>query len=537
MRFRIFPLLSLVGTLLATVATTRAVTPESAEVVAVIDRGLKYLDNATDTRLGGQCLIGLCMIKNGRPATHPKVVEALKACEGNARSADSQDNYSTGLAIIFLCELDAARHRAVADAYLKSLLKRQQNGGGWGYPGSQQGDTSQVQYAALGLWTADANGLDVPQPVVERLCAYLMRTQDPSGAWGYQSTDPGNYTRVNQNDVRHSLAAAGLGSLYICADMLKIHGHQEAKPENGLPPALRVVESKAEADKRKAKSRSKVIDGELLRRFAGDGNAWFDRHFKVQTQEYNHYYLYAFERYASYREKVEGTKESEPDWYNQIFDYLQRTQKPSGAWLGQDNEVVATTFAVLCLSRSSKKSIDKIRSLGEGTLLGGMGLPDSTVDLQERDGKILETPLAGSVDELLAIAEDPDNPQLARLAAMQTVVSLEGDVTKRAGQITRLRSLVAAGPFESRLVAVKTLGKIRDLDNVPVLIYALSDPISPTSPDYRIVREADKALRFVSRKFAGVGLPDEPNAQQVRDAIKAWKSWYMSIRPDAEFLD
>jgi hypothetical protein len=216
---------------------------------------------------------------------------------------------------------------------------------------------------------------------------------------------------------------------------------------------------------------------------------------------------------------------------------LWRTQNSGGDWVGQDNNVIATTFAVLCLSRSSKKALEKVKSLGEGTLLGGMGLPESTVDLQERDGKVVETPLAGSVDELLAILEDPANPQLARLAASQTAVSLEGDVTKRAGQIVRLRSLVSSGPFESRLIAVKTLGKARDLDNVPVLIYALSDPISPSNPDYRIVREADKALKFISRKFAGVGMPAEPNAQQVKDAIRAWKAWYSSVRPDAEFLD
>ena len=523
--------------LLAFAAPARAVTPESAEVVAVIEKGLKFLEGSTETRLGAQCLVGLCMIKNGKPATHPKVVEALKACEGKLRSADSEDNYTVGLAIIFLCELDAHKHRALADAYLKSLLKRQQNGGGWGYPASNVGDTSQVQYATLGLWTADANGLDVPQQVVERLCAYLMRTQDPSGAWGYQANDPGNYTRVNQNEVRHSLAAAGLGSLYICADMLQLSDRKEAKSDNALPPALRVVESKADADRRKAKPKTKVIDGDLFRRFAADGNAWFDRHFKVQTENYNHYYLYAFERYASYREQAEGSKEREPEWYNRIFDFLQRTQQNNGSWDGQDNPTTATTFAVLCLSRSSKKSIEKIKSLGEGTLLGGMGLPPSTVDLQERDGKVVETPLAGSVDELLAIIEDPANPQLARLAGSESAVSLDGDVTRRAGQITRLRSLVTAGPFESRLVAVKTLGKVRDLDNVPVLIYALSDPISPTSPDYRIVREADKALKFISRKFAGVGLPSEPSPTQVRDAIKSWKAWYLSIRPDAEFLD
>jgi hypothetical protein len=75
------------------------------------------------------------------------------------------------------------------------------------------------------------------------------------------------------------------------------------------------------------------------------------------------------------------------------------------------------------------------------------------------------------------------------------------------------------------------LGKFREMDNVPLLIYALTDP------DVRIVLEADRGLRFISRKFGGVGLPAQPTQQQVRDAQAAWKAWFLSIRPDAEFLD
>ncbi len=511
-----------------------AVTPESAEVVEVIERGLAFLEkDATEGRLGGHCLSGLCMLKNGRPATHPKVMQALKSCQDKAKTADAEDNYSTGLAIIFICELDADRHRQLADVYLRSLLKRQQQSGGWGYPHGQTGDTSQVQYAALGMWTAHAAGLQVPQNSIERLCAYLMRTQDPTGAWGYQATDPGTYNRVKQNDIRQSLAAAGLGSLYICADLLEIHDRQAQKEEPELPPALRPVVSKADAAKRRKSLASKVIDADQVRRSTADGNTWFDRNFKVQTAQYNHYYLYGYERYASYRELAEGRVEREPEWYNQVFDFLRRTQKPSGSWTSDagTGEGVDTAFAVLCLSRSSRKSIQKIKALGEGTLLGGMGLPTSTAPKRERDGKVVETPLAGSIDEVLAIIEDPDNPQLGRLAASGEALALSGDVTKRSGQITRLRSLVSAGSFESRLVAVRTLSKARDFDNVPVLLFALTDP------DVRIVRQADKGLRFISRKFAGFGLPEEPTTADLKNIQKAWKDWFVSIRPDAELLD
>jgi hypothetical protein len=80
-------------------------------------------------------------------------------------------------------------------------------------------------------------------------------------------------------------------------------------------------------------------------------------------------------------------------------------------------------------------------------------------------------------------------------------------------------------------LAVKTLGKDRDLDNAPVLIYALTDP------DIRVVLEADRALRALSRKVDGVGLEPGATREQIAEAKKAWTAWLVSIRPDAQLLD
>jgi HEAT repeat protein len=184
------------------------------------------------------------------------------------------------------------------------------------------------------------------------------------------------------------------------------------------------------------------------------------------------------------------------------------------------------------LVRSSRQTIGRVvTDLGRGVLLGGMGLPANTADLREHEGRIIEKPLAGTLDELLALIEKSNLPDLDRLAASAEAVTLDPDVVKRSGQITRLRALVSTDAFEPRLIAVKALARVRELDNVPILIYALTDP------DLRIVREADQGLRFISRKFDGVGLPAEPKPADVKAAIAAWKAWYRSIRPNAEFLD
>jgi hypothetical protein len=214
---------------------------------------------------------------------------------------------------------------------------------------------------------------------------------------------------------------------------------------------------------------------------------------------------------------------------------LKAHQQENGQWPADEASAhISTCFAVLFLLRSSGKAVSKANpDLGEGILLGRMGLPTNTADIRERDGKVVETPLAGSIDELLTLIENPDQADLTGLAEAAGNFTLEGDVTKRSGQIERLRALVASGPYEARLVAVKALCKSRDLDNVPVLIYALTDP------DIRIVREADRGLCFLSRKFDGMGLPEDekPPPEQLQAVVKSWKGWYLSVRPDGEFLD
>jgi hypothetical protein len=491
-----------------------------------------WLEKQNDERLGGKCLMGLACYKAGRSLNHPKVQEALRACSSKLPTPDVADyNYSMGLALIFLLETEPAKNRSVAQRIVTELLKQQQPGGGWGYHGSPTGDTSQTQYPTLGLWLANSNGIDVPPQALEKVCGWLLRTQDPSGGWGYQGEDPGpsNYNRVNQSDIKPALAAAGLGSIYICADLLPAPEVKQPTDGPALPPALRPVEDQ------KTKRRATIqIDQKLLRRAMDDGNNWFIKNKNpLESSGYTHYYLYAFERYHSYRELWERKADPNPRWYNDVFAMLQKTQKPEGYWEGGDTSTIATCFSVLALVRSAQKTITKIAAaeLGKGVLLGGMGLPTNTADLQERDGKVLDKPLAGTLDELLRMLEKADDSDLVQLAESSAAIPLDTDVTKRSGQIAKLREIVTAGGFEQRLIAVKNLGRSRDFDSVPLLIYALTDP------DPQIVRVADRGLRLISRKLEGVGLPAEPKPPEIQSAIRDWKAWYQTVRPRAEFLD
>jgi hypothetical protein len=509
------------------------VTPDSPEVKAMVEKALKFLEGADDERLGAKCLVGLSFYKAGKPTNHPKILTAISACQSSAGmlggDGSAVDNYSVGLAMIFLLEIDPERHRSLAYRYLQEILRREHPQGGWGYAGEELGDTSQTQYPTLALWLAINNGIDVPMDAVQRDCGWLLRTQDPSGAWGYKGNDPGHYRRVQQSEIRPALAAAGLGSLYMCADLLKISERKPKEEKSAVPSALKPVGDPLDV---KPKAAVSELDARIVRQSLNDGNAWFRTHYGIESEGHTHYFLYALERYHSFREAYEKSPESNPRWYADIVEYLKKTHSDDGSWAGNDGVAVCTSFSALALLRSAKKTIATVvAKLGEGVLLGGLGLPKNTADLQERDGKIVESALTGTIDELLTTIEKGNTPELQRLTESPARWKLDSDVTKRSGEINRLRAVVAAGSFESRLLAVRALGRVRELDNVPVLIYALSDP------DMRVVREADKGLRFISRKFDGVGLPEEPKPEQARAAIGAWKAWYQSIRPNAEFLD
>src|SRR5262249_16071798 len=160
----------------------------------------------------------------------------------------------------------------------------------------------------------------------------------------------------------------------------------------------------------------------LVQKAILDGNYWFTQHYSLESEGHTHYYLYAYERYQSFREAANKTSDTNPKWYNDVVYMLRKTQAPEGNWNGSDGAAVSTSFARLRLRGSEKKTIATVaapKKLGDGVLLGGLGLPKNTADIQEKDGKLIESPLAGTIDELVATIEKNDTPELERLAESQ----------------------------------------------------------------------------------------------------------------------
>jgi hypothetical protein len=522
------------------VGPAQAFTPESPEVRELLDKGFEYLNTSGNSRLGGKALVGLAFHFDGADKNHPKIVEAIEACKLAAdfdATKIGEDIYSTGLAIIFLCEIDSSKYRVEIERLVESLVIRQKKCGGWGYPHgdhSLSGDTSMTQYGVLSLWKASKkNIIEMPRESIESVCNWLIRTQDPSGGWGYQGVDPGeeNYERVPQSNVRDSLTAAALGSTIICSELLNFTAPMEMEEDLSLPPTLSLVLTD---EKGEAKVIAEGVSGRRLANAIKDGHGWFAKNYRIDPDQWTYYYMYAFERYQSFRESAMGNSPREPRWYNDGVVYLREQQKEDGSWSWQgQNTSCDTAFAILFLLRSTKKSIQAtIQDTGDGMLVGGQDLPSDIRNLRIRNDRIMGKPKDGAPDELLAILEDPEHPDFEYTVDFPADFEWSDEPEERARQLARMRRLVRVESYEARSVAVRMLARSRDLDSVPVLIYAMA-----TDPDRGVTLEARNGLRFISRKFSGFDLSDEYTDAEKLGAVDSWKKWYRSIRPGAEFMN
>lgn len=516
-----------------------AYTTDSPEVTAMVDKGAKFLETSSvHPRPGGAALVALALLKSGRPESHPRVQDGVQAAQklGGSVPNNIHDNaYDVGLCLILLCELDPEQNRKPIENLLQYFLETQKPCGGWGYEGRDAGDNSMTQYGALGLWLAQRSGFEVPIPTIERLCNFILRVQDPSGAWGYQGIDPGpgNFNRVPQTDIRLTMVCAALGSLYMGSDLLNINERRrddEDKKDPNLPSFVREV--KTPEDLQKNKILTNAVDAGRVSASKNAGRNYLGGHFTISPPQWDYYYLYALERYESFRELDLGKKDPKPAWYDTGVDHLKGAQKPDGSWKGRNEDAIAATaFAVLFLKRSTAQSIKKrSRVFDEGRLVGGRGLPKAADDAIVKDGMVVSKAELQDSDHFLSMIE-ADDAELERFLNQDVSFELSQDERGRSEQIIQLRRKIREGSFGARLLAIRAIRQSKDFDSIPVLIYALSDP------DGRVALEARDALRFITRKFNGFGMPRGADASQRTLYANQWKQWYRSVRPDAEFLD
>ncbi|MEZ6071709.1 MAG: HEAT repeat domain-containing protein [Pirellulales bacterium] len=504
-------------------STDAALTPESPEVKAAVKRGTDFLATASDQRFGGSSLVALALYKSGADEDHPQVQRAVNDIRNYiAKGPHGQrdEMYSLSLSLILLAEVDSEGYASEISWLLERILADQKSHGAWGYINESGGDTSQTQYGVLAIWTAVQAGYVVPDEVWKSVMGWMIRTQDYSGGFAYHPFDPGTYVREIQGNSTNSLTSAAMGSLYVCLDYFNNAGRKAHDPT--VPSALHSANGEAK----------RVGTGFDRKRLFGaltDGNRWTLEHFDVAPGTYHHYYMYAFERYQSFKEASGNTEFPVADWYSRIARHLLDSQSDQGSWQSRCGAACDTAFSVLFLIRSTRKSLTEAGRFGSGVLVGGRGIPSGDGEFVVQMGRVVARPHKGPADELLGMMDDPNHPEYLQALRGFEELAAEGDVELLDKHAARLHRLAHGSDAEARLAAVTALARTRNLDNVPTLIYALSDP------DPRVATAANDGLKEISRRTRGVGPLGENGSDLRAAAIEHWKQWYLVVRPGTDF--
>jgi hypothetical protein len=529
------------------VAAQVSYTPDSPAVRRLMDRAANYLRSDSmaghhASQLGGRALIGLAIYKyelryassSGRlPPRTLDAVDRVRKVASSVAELGKLDNYSLAISLIFLAEVAGSDGAQEISLLLAELAGRQLPNGPWTYKGARRGDTSQTQYAVLGAWAAKSAGVQAPRTLMDGVTNWLIRTQTPDGAWGYHASDPGNFIRVTQTQVRPTMGVAGVGSLYVAADFLGMQrrGKPGGLSDGRLPPAVVPV---VEDVQRRRQLVDSAVDLDLLKQAINDGDDWVRAHFTVRPSMYPFYHLYSLERYYSFREMLEGKPVTQPRWYDEGIRMMMEFQEPAGSFhfpvTTSADRPVGTAFAMLFALRGTQETIARVEGR-DGVLRGGYGLPSDLSEARLKGGQIVAPAITGEVNDMVAMLEAGESEQIENLLENPEALILDRVGGDDRGLVDRLTRLARTGSYETRIIAVRALGRQGNLDNIPILIYALTDP------DPRVIRQARDGLRLTSRKFGGFGLPDRPSEEDVKIAVGRWKDWYRSIRPDATFVE
>jgi hypothetical protein len=516
------------------------------DVQAAIERGRAFLMQSLPSvpRRGERALVALALSKSGSKLDDPvfaKVIDDLARTVDisgyRPEAAPGTDNYEAGVMVMALASADRERYQPQILALGRFLLSRQVEDGPWDYGSGRGGDTSQSQYAVLGLWEAAAAGLEVPEDVWDKALHWHVTRQDIAGGFAYHPSKPPGETRVAQGSVQHSTSVGGLFSMIACRSNLGFAPIGKGRNTDTGELALLIPVEKEEEKKAVSKYVAQVTRSEAEEAIKL-GTQWINQHFTIDKPIGPlHYYLYGVERLgAILKQSTFGSV----DWYKTGANYLVSGQSSDGSWRSQYESPVDTSFALLFLSRSTEKTLEKIRitRLGEATMSGGKGLPSedgSPPDYIVRQKARYRAALATNVDEVLASLNDVEAADLDEGAAAWMENARPQEIIEKLGKNhSGLRRMTRHSVPAVREAGLWGLARLRDFRFAPILIEALRDP------EPSVYRAARDGLRFLSRRADGEVLPDDPPGKEDLEAsIKSWRDWYeglhVVVEPEQEY--
>jgi hypothetical protein len=186
--------------------------------------------------------------------------------------------------------------------------------------GPAVGDNSNSQYAALGLRACASGGIDVESSTLTRAMDWWERSQQKDGGWSYHYE--GTYNK--QFGEYGSMTAGAVSSLIIYKHLKK----SDPKLSSSITRGMKW----------------------LAQNFTVEKNPGAIPH----TAGWYHYYLYALERTG---DLFPTEKIGKHAWYALGANYLLKTQRSDGMWIGTnpDMTIADTCFALLFLERVARR--------------------------------------------------------------------------------------------------------------------------------------------------------------------------------------
>jgi len=304
---------------------------DQARINAAIDRGEQWLldqqlidgswaETQGEYRNGQTALSLYTLLKSGVAAQHPGVLQALAYLQ----SYPAEKTYAAGCQLMAAAALRDPQHLWWAEETAGDLLSWQERDGGWSYP-EVHTDMSLTQYAALGLRSAAALGIEIPPEVWNEMAEFALNHQQ-----SWKSTDrapAGGFSYHPDGGITGSMTTAGVAILHICREQLG----------DRIKPQIR-----------------RQVDESILA-----GGRWLDNQFTVRENpgggaSWQHYYLYGLERVGAFlkTERFGGR-----EWYWEGAQFLVDAQGGAGDWADPwGNWERNTCFALLFLNRATARA-------------------------------------------------------------------------------------------------------------------------------------------------------------------------------------
>lgn len=534
----------------------QAAAQESPQVKAAISKGIAWLDKelANSDNHGERSLSALAMIKGGRDATDARVTKLMQSClssfkggkysPGGGLLSGGHDNYEAGVDAMLLANADAGKYRPQLQMILNFLLAAQHSSGAWDYGGGfRGGDTSQTQYALLGLWAAQRAGLDVPIGKIENGARWLMSNQAGDGGFAYHPRDPNDSQGVDLSMTSAGTAGIAITRLMLYPESMK----PKEKPKTKKPKKFGVLNSveiaKTEEEKKGgggAAGPKPTIGLQALSGSIGKGMGWMGGRFTMTGQRWQYYYMYTLERLFA----LLGTPTfRNVDWYKTGSTYLLQSQGKDGSWtIGTPSgKVPETAFAILFLSRATGKVLGNIPPAGAGLLKGQAGL--KSLDIAVEGGEVKKKKDLGPLDQLLDQLSNVEGLELEEVQQQILEKVQVGDREKLIKERDKLIKIVDNPNAELRRTAAWALGRTENIRDARLLIGRIKN-----DNNVDVIVEARYALCSLARRPNGFQLRPLPFDEGEYEAMSEenrqkrisewrktlfdkWSGWYLKVRP------